>query len=298
MAEPTAEVETTQAELARVTSVSGEQIDGLAKELDNERVKSELAKLRALEELRQEHQSALEREREYGNEERKRMEAWVHVGDLKESFKTERHHLLARITELEKEKQRWSQHEGELSGQITPLPRHTYMEVSGIGAGISEHEPPRTEMVPGAGVVGALGLGEIVAEPLATVSSSLSSPTTSGDEHPLAGTAMLTTEADEHSTTGSPLPNTSVAEVATSVELPSTTSGVLRPSVGGEAVTSTFSLPKSTRVSVVTEMDAPSVVSSHSTPVLATTGSTALTASSVGGGISLTTSTIYADNRG
>ena len=70
VAELTAEVETTQAELARVTSVSGEQIDGLAKELDNERVKSELAKLRALEELRQEHQSALEREREYGNEER------------------------------------------------------------------------------------------------------------------------------------------------------------------------------------------------------------------------------------
>jgi len=137
VAELTAEVETTQAELARVTSVSGEQIDGLAKELDNERVKSELAKLRALEELRQEHQSALEREREYGNEERKRMEAWV--GDLKESFKTERHHLLARITELEK-KQRWSHHEGELSGQITPLPRHTYMEVSGIGAGISEHD--------------------------------------------------------------------------------------------------------------------------------------------------------------
>ena len=36
-----AEVEAMQAELARVTSVSGEQIDGLAKELDNERVKSE-----------------------------------------------------------------------------------------------------------------------------------------------------------------------------------------------------------------------------------------------------------------
>ena len=41
VAELTAEVEATQAELARVTSVSGEQIDGLAKELDNERVKSE-----------------------------------------------------------------------------------------------------------------------------------------------------------------------------------------------------------------------------------------------------------------
>jgi len=50
---------------------------------------------------------------------------------------------------------------------------------------------------------------------------------------------MLTTVADEHSTTGSPLPTTSVAEVATSVELLSTTSGMLTPSVGGEAVTST-----------------------------------------------------------
>ena len=84
------------------------------------------------------------------------MEAWV--GDLKVSFKTERHHLLSRITELEK-KQRWSHPKGELSGLITPLPRHTYMEVSGLGAGISEHEPPRREMVPGAGVVGTLGLG-------------------------------------------------------------------------------------------------------------------------------------------
>lgn len=162
VAELTAEVEATQAELARVTSVSGEQIDGLAKELDNEWVKSELAKLRAIEELHQQHQSALEQEREYGNEDRKWMEAWV--GDLKESFKTERDHLLTRITELEKEKLRWSHHEGELSGQITPLPHHTYMEVSGIGPGISEHESPRTEMVPGAGVVGALGLGETEAE--------------------------------------------------------------------------------------------------------------------------------------
>jgi len=43
VAELTAEVEAMQAELARVTSVSREQIDGLAKELDNERVKSEHA---------------------------------------------------------------------------------------------------------------------------------------------------------------------------------------------------------------------------------------------------------------
>lgn len=56
----------------------------------------------------------------------------------------------------------------------------------------------------------------------------------------MAGTAMLTIEADEHFTTGSPLPTTSVAEVATIVELPCTTSDVLTPSVGGEAVTSTF----------------------------------------------------------
>ena len=208
LAELVEEVGATQAELARVSSEAEDQIGELQKELDTERMRTELIKLRAVEDLRYEQQSVLERERKYVNEERRRMEAWV--VDLRESFAMERSHLTARITELEKEKQRRSRPE---DGPLTPSRRHTMSdtEVSGTGAG-GDHDTPDITVsgVSAKGVVAAVGVGVTVAEPLATVSSSsLSSPITHGDEHPMSDTVVSTTGgSSEHSTT---VPATSAA---------------------------------------------------------------------------------------
>ena len=295
----------TQAELARVSSEAEDQIGELQKELDTERMRTELIKLRAVEDLRYEQQSVLERERKYVNEERRRMEAWV--VDLRESFAMERSHLTARITELEKEKQRWSRPE---DGPLTPSRRHTMSdtEVSGTGAS-GDHDTLDITVsgVSAKGVVAAVGVGVTVAEPLATVSSSSpSSPITRGDEHPMSVTVVSTTGgSSEHSTN---VPATSVAGIATSAagiatsaagivtsrELPHTTGSVSTPSGGVEVVTLTSSLPESTSVSAATAMgvSSTSVPTPRSTSILATAGSTASTSSLAGDVISLTTSTM------
>ena len=71
----------------------------LERDLENERLRADLAMLRALENLRSEHRDELEREKEQMKEERKRMEQWMN--DVKESFQRDKEHMQKRIADLE-----------------------------------------------------------------------------------------------------------------------------------------------------------------------------------------------------
>ncbi len=74
--------------------------DYLQQELENLEVQSELAKLRALENIRAEHQLALAKEAEMRSAEQKRTDAWIQ--DLRDGFQAEKGVLLKRIDALEK----------------------------------------------------------------------------------------------------------------------------------------------------------------------------------------------------
>ena len=80
------------------------EIEGLSKKLEWEQTRGELAQLKALEGLRQEHQLALDRERSLAERERGRLEDWI--VDLKEGFSREKEHLLERIADLERPRSR------------------------------------------------------------------------------------------------------------------------------------------------------------------------------------------------
>ncbi len=74
--------------------------DYLQQELENLEVQSELAKLRALENIRAEHQLALAKEAEMRSAEQKRTDSWIQ--DLRDGFQAEKGVLLKRIDALEK----------------------------------------------------------------------------------------------------------------------------------------------------------------------------------------------------
>ena len=99
--------ELTNTELQRVKGLLSEcqrEIEGLSKTLEWEQTRGELAQLKALEGLRQEHQLALDRERSLAERERGRLEDWI--ADLKEGFSREKEHLLERIADLERPRSR------------------------------------------------------------------------------------------------------------------------------------------------------------------------------------------------
>ena len=99
--------ELTDTELQRVKGLLSEcqrEIEGLSKKLEWEQTRGELAQLKALEGLRQEHQLALDRERSLAERERGRLEDWI--ADLKEGFSREKEHLLERIADLERPRSR------------------------------------------------------------------------------------------------------------------------------------------------------------------------------------------------
>ena len=99
--------ELTDTELQRMKGLLSEcqlEIEGLSRKLEWEQTRGELAQLKALEGLRQEHQLALDRERSLAERERGRLEDWI--ADLKEGFSREKEHLLERIADLERPRSR------------------------------------------------------------------------------------------------------------------------------------------------------------------------------------------------
>ena len=94
--------EKASAEAAEALSIANAQastVSSLQQELDSLTIRSELAKFRALEELRSEHKTALEREASLRVTDQKRADTWIQ--DLKESHRAEKEHLVQRITVLE-----------------------------------------------------------------------------------------------------------------------------------------------------------------------------------------------------
>ena len=75
-------------------------MSALRQELENSHLRAEVEKMRALENLREEHKKELVREKEQVDFERKRAEEWV--SDLKESFNREKTQLEERVLSLEK----------------------------------------------------------------------------------------------------------------------------------------------------------------------------------------------------
>ena len=75
----------------------------LTQKLENERVQSELAMLRAVNELHREYQQSLKMEKDRSDREHKQKDRWI--SDLKESFQKEREMLLQKISALESSRQ-------------------------------------------------------------------------------------------------------------------------------------------------------------------------------------------------
>ena len=104
-----------QRELGILEETSTKRIERLESELGLLRTQAELERLRAMENLRVEHQDRLEREREARNRDTERMESWIE--DLRRSHKMEVARLLERISVLEKV----SKSTASIEDDISPL---------------------------------------------------------------------------------------------------------------------------------------------------------------------------------
>ena len=102
-----------------------QEVSALKQELENSRLRAEVDKMHALENLREEHRKDLVREKEQVDFERKRAEEWVH--DLRDSFNREKTQLEERVSTLEKALER---------------PRGT--TDGGVAPESDEHAPPTT----------------------------------------------------------------------------------------------------------------------------------------------------------
>ena len=88
--------------------------------LEREHVQAELALLRALKNLRAEHQVAIQREKDAMEEERKRMSVWIQ--DVRDSCNMERKHLEERVDAVLKEKEARVPEVGGATDQSTHAP--------------------------------------------------------------------------------------------------------------------------------------------------------------------------------
>ena len=87
----------------RVQRDTTERLRLLEQQLESERVQAELFHLRALEKLRAEHQSAIQREKDAVDEERKQMSAWIK--DVKDGCNKEKKLLEERVLTLMADKE-------------------------------------------------------------------------------------------------------------------------------------------------------------------------------------------------
>ena len=102
-----------------------EEVSALRQELENSHLRAEVEKMRALENLREEHKKELVREKEQVDFEPKRAEEWV--SDLKESFNQERIQLEECVLSSEKalERPRGKSEGGVVSASDTHAPPTT-----------------------------------------------------------------------------------------------------------------------------------------------------------------------------
>ena len=130
------------------------QVELQEKELAEERIRTELTKLRALEGLRYEHQKLLETEKQHMRRECQMLETWV--SDLKDSLAVEKEHLLGRIAELEVTQQKASHTRMSLETSHTRTPGESEVSDSDM---VDRGGDDRTEALNSSGVTDGLENG-------------------------------------------------------------------------------------------------------------------------------------------
>ena len=144
-------MEITQTELSRVKRLADEyqsECERLGKELEEQEMRAELARLRAIEEIRQEHRSTLAREQDQADRERQRLEEWIR--DSKESYAGERRKLLAKIAKYQsRERRPLSVRRSAPVSVVSSSSSSEVSEAGGEASGRGPHGEPEVSGIPG-----------------------------------------------------------------------------------------------------------------------------------------------------